>query len=124
MPDDDGHAILQRVKDYAANVLEPEMQKTFPDTGIEFIVHADVLPLKIEEKSSALELVSNLWGANDSDVVAFGTDAGYFQQCGISTVVFGPGSITQAHKPDEYISVADFKQGVDFMNSLGEWACS
>ena len=124
MPEDDGLAILQKVKDYAANVLETEMQKVFPNTGIEIITHAQVLPLKMEEKSKALELVSNLWGANDSDVVAFGTDAGYFQRFGMSTIVFGPGSISDAHKPDEFISIADFKQGVDFMNRLGDWACS
>jgi acetylornithine deacetylase len=124
MPEDDGLAILKKVQDYAADVLEPEMQATFPETSIEIIVHAQVLPLKMEEQSKAFELVSNLWGSNDSDVVAFGTDAGYFQRFGMSTIVFGPGSISDAHKPDEFISVADFKQGVDFMNRLGDWACS
>jgi acetylornithine deacetylase len=124
MPGDDGEAILQRIKDYVANVLEPEMSQDFSDTSIEIITHAAVLPLNMEDGSKSLELVSNLWGSNDHGVVAFGTDAGYFQRYGISTVVFGPGSISDAHKPDEFISIADFKQGVNFMNRLGDWACS
>jgi acetylornithine deacetylase len=50
------------------------------------------------------DIVSALTGANGLDVVAFGTEAGLFQSLGMDCVVCGPGSIEQAHKPDEYVS--------------------
>ena len=62
-----------------------------------------------EENSDAVNLVCNLTGDNSRDVVSFGTEAGLFQELGISTVVCGPGSIEQAHKIDEYVSFDQLK---------------
>ena len=62
-----------------------------------------------EETSEAINLVCNLTGDNSRDVVSFGTEAGLFQEIGISTVVCGPGSIDQAHKIDEYVSFDQLK---------------
>ena len=61
-------------------------------------------------KSEACELVSSLTGDNSREVVSFGTEAGLFQEIGISTVVCGPGSIEQAHKIDEYIVLDELKK--------------
>jgi acetylornithine deacetylase len=51
-------------------------------------------------------------------VVPFAAEAGQFQQAGFSTVICGPGSIDQAHKPDEFISLEQFDRGVEFMRKL------
>ena len=56
-----------------------------------------------------------------SILVSFGTDAGYFSDKGYSTVVFGPGSINRAHKPNEYIKVTELKQGLDFFENVTKY---
>jgi len=56
--------------------------------------------------------------------VAFATEAGQFQQAGFSTVLCGPGSIEQAHQPNEFVEVAQMQRGRDFMRRLVEWAAS
>jgi acetylornithine deacetylase len=61
-----------------------------------------------------------LTGANTTDVVAFGTEAGFFQRSGISTVVCGPGSIEQAHKPDEYIAIEQLEACLGLLQRLGQ----
>ena len=62
------------------------------------------------EKSEACEFISSLTGDNSREVVSFGTEAGLFQEIGISTVVCGPGSIEQAHKIDEFVTLDQIKK--------------
>ena len=66
------------------------------------------------KNSEACELVSSLTGDNSREVVSFGTEAGLFQEIGISTVVCGPGSIEQAHKVDEFIELNEIKKMFKF----------
>ena len=61
-------------------------------------------------------------GLNESGTVAFGTEAGLFQEAGIPGVIFGPGSIQQAHQPDEFIEVSQISECIDFLNKLIDWA--
>ena len=70
------------------------------------------------KKSEACELVASLTGDNSREVVSFGTEAGLFQEIGISTVVCGPGSIEQAHKVDEYIELNELKKCIKFLNGI------
>ena len=63
-----------------------------------------------------------LTGDNGSHVVAYGTEGGLFQEAGISTVMCGPGSIVQAHQPDEFIAVSQVEEGIAFMRKLFAWA--
>ena len=69
--------------------------------------------------SQALQLVRELTGGNSVDVVSFGTEAGLFQKAGISTVVCGPGSIEQAHKPDEFVALDQLQLCLDMLARLG-----
>ena len=64
-------------------------------------------------------MVTELTGANRADLVAFGTEAGLFQQLGTSAVVCGPGSIAQAHKPDEFIAEDALDQCTAMLGRLG-----
>jgi acetylornithine deacetylase len=65
-----------------------------------------------------------LVGRNQTQTVPFGTEAGHFQAAGIPTVVCGPGSINQAHQPDEYITLEEFEAGAAFMRRLAATCAS
>jgi acetylornithine deacetylase len=70
------------------------------------------------EKSEACELISVLTGDNSTETVSFGTEAGLFQEIGISTVVCGPGSIEQAHKDDEFITLEEIKKCLKLLEGI------
>ena len=65
-----------------------------------------------------LRLVQELTGANSADLVAFGTEAGLFQSLGMSAVVCGPGSIQQAHKANEYVSLDQLQRCLTMLEGL------
>ncbi len=108
------------IERYIAEVraIEAEMQKVHPDCAITLKQRYDVPGLKSEANGKAEELVRVLTGQNRSGVVSYGTEAGHFQQGGYSSIVCGPGDIAQAHQPDEYLSIAQFEAGEQFMNRL------
>jgi acetylornithine deacetylase len=120
LPGDDPEVILAEIEDHAGTVLLPQMLSVAPGADISTMVVADVPALDASRSSPAVELVRTLTGSNSSSVVAFGTDAGHFERIGLSTVVFGPGSIDQAHKPDEYIEIAQIEKCLTFMRRLGQ----
>lgn len=122
MPDENGEKILADINTFALSKLLPAMQKKFPQSSIETIVSAAYPGLAYRSESDLLNIMNSLTGSDEFSVVAFGTDAGYFQQAGIETVVFGPGSIEQAHKPDEYIEISQLLEGLRFMDKLTQWA--
>ena len=72
----------------------------------------------IRDSSKACEFVSSITGDNEREVVSFGTEAGLFQEIGISTVVCGPGSIEQAHKIDEFIELSEIKKCLVFLEGV------
>lgn len=74
--------------------------------------------LRPEEDGEAEALARALTGDNGTHVVSYGTEAGQFQAAGYSAVICGPGDIAQAHQPDEYITVAQFNAGHQFMRDL------
>lgn len=119
IPGDDGLALIERVSDYARSVLLPEMHASAPDASIEIVTEACVPALNSDDAGEAVALLAELTGQNSADVVSFGTDAGHFCNAGISTVVFGPGSIEQAHKPDEFIERSQIGACMSFLDRLG-----
>ena len=70
--------------------------------------------------NAARDLVAELTGANTTDLVAFGTEAGLIQSLGTDVVVCGPGSIMQAHKPDEYLARDQLQACCAMLGSLGK----
>ena len=64
------------------------------------------------------DIVAALTGANGTDLVAFGTEAGLFQSMGMDVVVCGPGSIEQAHKADEFVTIDQLAQCVEMLGRL------
>ncbi len=98
--------------------VERQMQAVVPETYIKITPRFDVPALRPEEGGPAETLVRQITGDNATHQVSYGTEAGQFQDAGYSAVICGPGSIDQAHQPNEYIEVSQFNAGHDFMKSL------
>ena len=81
-----------------------------------------VPPLTEEKDGAAEALVKFLTGANETIGMAFATEAGQFQEAGLSAIVCGPGSIAQAHQPDEFIEISQLEAGDLFLRKLIDWA--
>ncbi|PZR65268.1 MAG: hypothetical protein DI537_51290 [Stutzerimonas stutzeri] len=104
-----------------ATELDAEMRSRFPETGISINVAAEVPPLAPEADGPAAALVRGLTGDNGGlRVVPYGSEAGQFQKAGLSTVICGPGSIEQAHQPDEYIQGSQLAACAGFMARLAD----
>jgi len=114
----DGIFLNSELDKYADEILLPEMKKVFPNSSIKKKIIGEVIGFNRDKKSEACELVSSLTGDNSRQVVSFGTEAGLFQEIGISTVVCGPGSIEQAHKIDEYIILDELKKCLDLLEGI------
>lgn len=121
-PGDDGAAILESFTRYAKDEVEPWLKRFAPEASITITTLAEAPPLCPEADNAAEALVRQLSGINTASMVSFGTEAGHFQAKGVSTVVCGPGSIEQAHRPDEFISLDQMRQGEAFMRRLIRWA--
>jgi len=115
---EDGVFLNSELDKYANEVLLPEMRKIYPNSSIKKKIIGEIIGFDRDTKSDACELVSSLTGDNSREVVSFGTEAGLFQEIGISTVVCGPGSIEQAHKIDEYIVLDELKKCLDLLEGI------
>jgi acetylornithine deacetylase len=115
---EDGIFLNSEIDKYANEILLPEMKKIFPDSSINKKIIGEVIGFDREKDSKACEFVSNITGDNSREVVSFGTEAGLFQEIGISTVVCGPGSIQQAHKIDEFIELNEIKKCLKFLEGV------
>ena len=115
---EDGVFLNKKIDEYANDILLPEMKKVFSKSNIRKEIIGEVTGFDRVEKSEACELVSSLTGDNSREVVSFGTEAGLFQEIGMSTVVCGPGSIEQAHKVDEFIELNELKKCLKFLDGL------
>jgi acetylornithine deacetylase len=92
------------------------MQAIHPDTGIRFETRMELPGFAAEGPAEAL--ARSLTGDNGRHVVSYQTEAGHFQDRGLSTVICGPGSIAQAHQPDEFITEAQLAAGAGFVDRL------
>ncbi|HXQ15358.1 MAG TPA: acetylornithine deacetylase [Caulobacteraceae bacterium] len=101
--------------------VDGEIKARAPEGGVLVEQLADVPPLRPEPNSVAEAFVRRLAGDNGpSRVASFASEAGQFQGAGLSTVLCGPGSIDQAHQPDEYVDIAQMERGAAFMTRLAE----
>ncbi len=115
---EDGVFLNNEIDKFANETLLPEMKKVFSESNIKKEIIGEVTGFDRVKKSEACELVSSLTGDNSREVVSFGTEAGLFQEIGMSTVVCGPGSIEQAHKVDEFIELNELKKCLKFLDGL------
>ena len=110
LPGEDPDAGISELRAFAQNRLLPEMQAIRAEAAIEFEELSAFPGLDTADDAEITRLVAALTGANGTAKVSFGTEGGLFQQAGIPTVVCGPGSIEQAHKPDEFIDLDQIAQ--------------
>ena len=118
LPTVDTAPIIARIRDYAANTLLPRMRHEHPDAAIDFELLASAPTLDASEQAAITQLVRALTGDRATRKVAYGTEAGLFQRIGIPAVVCGPGSIEQAHKADEYVTLEQLEMCEGFMRKL------
>ena len=122
VPDEAGTDRLALARTKAAEI-DAKMRQVVPNAGIDITQRESVPGLVPEKNGAAEQLVRRLTGDNANHVVSYGTEAGHFQAAGISTVVCGPGDIAQAHQPDEFISIAQFKAGEAFLEKVIDSLC-
>jgi acetylornithine deacetylase len=123
VPGLDPDEIPQRLERFANAVALKRLNRHGPYGRIETELEIDVPGLAPDPGSEAEHLALRLAGRNRTVTVPFGTEAGRYQVAGIPTVVCGPGSIDQAHQPDEYITLAQMEAGAAFIRRLAQ-ACS
>ncbi|CAN5428436.1 acetylornithine deacetylase [soil metagenome] len=117
LPHEDPAEVPDRFEAFARS-LEPAMRAVAADTGIATEKINTVPGLAPENDSPAEHLAMHLAEANGTHAVSYCTEAGLFQQIGIPAIICGPGSIDQAHKPDEYIEIAELERCKRFMEKL------
>ena len=117
---EDGEFVHNELNEFVNKELLPEMKKIFPKSSIKKEIIGEIIGFNKVNKSEACEFISNLTGDNSREVVSFGTEAGLFQEIGISTVVCGPGSIEQAHKVDEFITLDQIKKCLILLDDIGK----
>ena len=115
---EDGEFVNSEMDNFVKEKLLPEMIKIYPKSLIKKEIIGEIIGFNRSEKSDACEFISTLTGDNSREVVSFGTEAGLFQEIGISTVVCGPGSIEQAHKVDEYIILDELKKCLKLLEGI------
>lgn len=115
----DADFVKSDLHDFCVHTLLPAMRAVSPDANIVTDVIGEVDGLIPADDNEAKDILMELTGSNGADTVPFGTEAGIFQSLGMSVVVCGPGSIEQAHKPDEYVSLDQLGQCLTMLERLG-----
>ena len=109
----------EEIRNYVEAVLLPKMHDIHPDASVITETIGEVAGLEPMSKSEAVALVRALTGNEDpAECVAFSTEAGLFQEMGIDTVICGPGSIEQAHKPDEFVELDQLSACLEMIEGL------
>jgi acetylornithine deacetylase len=117
LPGRDPMDVVARARELTEAIL-PKYRTGAPDASIETKVMTSYPGLTLDADSPAVALARELSGANAVETVAYGTEAGLFQQAGIPAVVCGPGSIDQAHKPDEFVALSELVACEQFLRKV------
>lgn len=118
LPGDHWRTYFDRFQEYA-NSLLPAMRAISPSASIHTDIIADAPPLQ-DLGGAAQDLVFDLLGHRQSDVAPYAAEAGQFQEKGFPVVLCGPGSIDQAHQPNEYIDISQVSACETFLDQLGD----
>ena len=105
VPGVDPDAFFAEIESFARRELEPAMMAVDPGTGIDFITVNQIPALSAKETDAIFRLALALAPDKVVEKVAYGTEASFFEAYGVPSVVIGPGSIDQAHKADEFVSL-------------------
>ena len=114
----DPDGIMAKIREFASRELEPRMRMAASEAGVSFEPVYSYPALETPRDEVGVEFVKKLLGRSNDSKVAFGTEGGLFSALGIPTVVCGPGSIVEAHKPDEFVSIEQITRCEAFLARL------
>ncbi|WP_395014813.1 acetylornithine deacetylase [Dongia sp.] len=114
--------VLDALRRFVDQDLLPRLRAVAPEASIVTTDRVAVPPLVEEHDGAAETLMRLLTGQNDSFGMSFATEAGQFQSAGLSAIVCGPGSIREAHQPDEFILKEQLAAGAALLRRVIDWA--
>jgi len=118
---EDVASLITRLEAEAEAIVAP-LRAEFPEAAIKVERQWDYPGLGTPSDAEVVRFVKGLTGANGTIKVAFGTEGGLFdQRLGVPTVICGPGSMAQGHKPDEYVSVEQMERCEAMLTALVGW---
>lgn len=121
LPGVDTKKIVQEIKDYAENYLVPRMKAISNQCDITFNELSSYPALETSHNCFISQLIQKLSGISSDATVPYGTEGGLFSEKNIDSIVYGPGSMDQGHKPDEYIEISQLESCHHFLKDLGDW---
>lgn len=116
-------AALIAFERYVAETGLPLLNRYTDKGRIETVIEVEVPGLQADPGSAAEVLAKRITRSNATAAVPFATEAGRFQGAGVPTIVCGPGSIEQAHQPDEFVAISELEQGIAVMRRLIDTCC-
>jgi len=122
VPATDPDEIMDRFNRYAEEEILPAMKAADPQASITTRQASGVPALNAPDGSPAVSLALRLAGQNETYAVSYGTEGGLFEQAGYSSVIIGPGSISQAHAADEFIEESELQICSGFLDKLADYA--
>ena len=118
LQEDNPEILLNRIKEHAETLLKP-LRAEFPEAAVDFTITNTYPPLSTAHDAEVVSFVKSLTGSNATIKVAFGTEGGLFSsELSIPTVVCGPGSMEQGHKPDEFITLEQLDKCDKMLDNL------
>ena len=124
LPDFDAQAVADQLQAFAHEHVLPKMRAVQADTDIRLQPLSAYPGLATPPESEAARLLALLSNSSAFGTVAFGTEGGLFDQAGIPTVVCGPGSMDQGHKPDEFIALEQLSGCDGMLMRLADYLCA
>ena len=117
LPQASADALYQEIRACAASI-EREMQAIDPRSGIDLVWDSQTVGLAASESDAIVQWVMRLCGNTTVGKVSYGTEAGLFQRMGVPAVICGPGDISEAHRPNEFVALDQLAQCETFMNRI------
>ncbi|MEA1063472.1 acetylornithine deacetylase [Apirhabdus apintestini] len=112
---------VSALRDYAAKELLPAMRDIAQESEISFIPLSQYPGLLTDAQSDFARWLAQWCGSDAFSTVAFGTEGGLFDEAGIATLICGPGSMAQGHKPDEYVAIDQLARCTAMLENLCAW---
>ena len=123
LPGDDPQALLSEFERHVRDAIEADMRAIDPAAGFSIVPLSEIPALDTGPEAEIVALAHELSGTDEIGKVSFGTEASQFQRAGIPTVVCGPGSIEQAHRPNEFVTLVQVARCETFMRRLMDRVC-
>jgi len=120
IPADDPRRDVERLQAYIAAHIEPAMKRVDPACGFSYRIWLDMPRLDLRADHELTNVVKQITGSNSTGKVSYGTEAGFYQEFGIPTIVCGPGDIAQAHQPDEFVARTQLDECDVFIRRLAD----